>query len=294
MFLKYQHIERIGTTEVNGLLDGLCYIFPKVDGTNSSIYLNEDGELRCGSRNRELTLDKDNGGFYNKIINDNKFNLYLKEFPNHRIYGEFLIPHSLKTYRDDAWRKFYVFDVMIDDTYLTYEEYRPLLEKYNIDYIVPIVVIDYPTEEKLYEMLDKNTFLIKDGQGVGEGIVVKRYDFINKYGRTIWGKIVTSEFKAKHTKEMGVTKLTTGLGIEERICEKYITEALIEKELSKIRIEEGWDPKLIPKFLGIIYHSVVTEEIWNIVKEFKNPTIDFKRLNQMVIREIKIKKPELF
>jgi hypothetical protein len=294
MFEKYQHVERIGTTEVNGLLDGPCYIYPKIDGTNGSVWL-ENGEIKAGSRNRELTLESDNAGFYNAFKNDERFLSYFKEFPNHRIYGEFMVPHSLKTYRDDAWRKFYVFDVMDGNRYLTYEDYKPLLEKYDVDFIVPIAVIDYPTEEKLYEMLERNMFLIKDGCGVGEGIVIKRYDFRNQYGRTTWGKIVTSEFKEKHTREMGVTKLTTGLGVEERICEKYVTDALIEKEIAKIEFANGgWRSELIPKLLGVMYHTVITEEIWNILKEFKNPTIDFKRLNTMIIREIKNKKPNLF
>ncbi len=294
MFQKYQHIERIGTTDVAGLMDGLCYIFPKIDGTNGSVW-NEDGVIVAGSRNRELTLDHDNAGFFAAIKSDPRFTAYLSEFPGHRIYGEWLVPHSLKTYREDAWRKFYVFDIMDGERYLPYDEYKPLLERRGIDFIVPIAVIDWPTEEKLYEMLERNQFLIKDGAGSGEGIVIKRYDFVNRFGRTTWAKIVTSEFKAKHTREMGVAKLTIGLGVEERICEKYITDALLDKEIAKIEVDNGgWTSKLIPRLLGVMFHAVVTEEIWNIVKEFKNPTIDFKRLNQMIIREVKTRKPALF
>jgi hypothetical protein len=33
-FVKYQHIERYGVDEVNGIDIGTCYIFPKIDGTN--------------------------------------------------------------------------------------------------------------------------------------------------------------------------------------------------------------------------------------------------------------------
>jgi hypothetical protein len=36
-FKKYQHIERYGTDEVEGIDAGLCYVFYKIDGTNSSI-----------------------------------------------------------------------------------------------------------------------------------------------------------------------------------------------------------------------------------------------------------------
>ena len=36
---------------------------------------------------------------------------FLIEYPYLRLYGESLVPHSIKDYREDAWRKFYVFDV---------------------------------------------------------------------------------------------------------------------------------------------------------------------------------------
>lgn len=39
MFHKYQHIERLETTEVSRILDGECYIFPKIDGTNGQVWL---------------------------------------------------------------------------------------------------------------------------------------------------------------------------------------------------------------------------------------------------------------
>jgi len=32
-FRKYQHIERFGTDEVDGIEFGKCYIFYKIDGT---------------------------------------------------------------------------------------------------------------------------------------------------------------------------------------------------------------------------------------------------------------------
>ena len=44
-FLKYQHVERFGTTETNGIENGMCYVFPKIDGTNSQLWWKEDGIL---------------------------------------------------------------------------------------------------------------------------------------------------------------------------------------------------------------------------------------------------------
>lgn len=38
-FRRYQHVERFGNDEVEDINIGTCYIFPKIDGTNSSVYL---------------------------------------------------------------------------------------------------------------------------------------------------------------------------------------------------------------------------------------------------------------
>ncbi len=40
--MKYkssQHIEKLGTTEVEGILNGKCYLTYKIDWTNGCIYL---------------------------------------------------------------------------------------------------------------------------------------------------------------------------------------------------------------------------------------------------------------
>lgn len=56
-YKPYQHIERLGTQETEGILDGTCHIFPKIDGTNATVYLGDDGNLHGGSRKRELTIE---------------------------------------------------------------------------------------------------------------------------------------------------------------------------------------------------------------------------------------------
>lgn len=299
-FRKYQHVERYGTTEVDGIEIGTCYVFPKIDGTNSSVWVNEDGSLRAGSRTRELTIEADNAGFFNAISQDANVLAYLQKHPTHRLFGEWLVPHSLRTYRDDAWRRFYVFDVCLDADnevgleYIPYDIYKPWLDEFEIDYLAPITIVKNGNYENFIRCLEQNVFLVKDGAGMGEGIVIKNYDFYNKFGRQTWAKIVTSEFKEKHHKEMGAPVFENKV-IEQGIVDKYVTPALVEKEYSKITVEcDGWSSRLIPRLLSQVFYSLVTEETWNIVKEFKNPKVDFKMLNAITIGKIKMVKPELF
>lgn len=294
-FNKYQHIEKIGTIETQGIENGVCYIFPKLDGTNGSIW--RDGDfIKTGSRKRELGIDSDNAGFCKWVSDQECFDEFFNKYPDLRLYGEWLVPHTLKTYRDDAWRKFYVFDVMEQDRYLTYEEYTPILSEFEIEYIPAMCKIKNPTHEKLFELLDKNIFLIKDGQGTGEGIVIKNYDYKNRFGRVTWAKIVKNEFKDKLSKNemFGTPELKCKYETEQKIVDKFVTQHLIEKEYSKIVNESGWSSKFIPKLIGVVFYCLIKEEMWNILQEFKKPSIDFKKLNGLCTEKIKEIKPEIF
>jgi len=296
-FKKYQHLERFGTTEVNQIELGTCYVFPKIDGTNASLWL-ENGEIQAGSRTRQLTLDKDNAGFFKWSLDQLNLYAYLTLNPTHRLYGEWLVPHSLKTYREDAWRNFYVFDVIDsegeDVNHIHYDVYQPMLENFGINYITPISIIKNASYEQLINQLMKNVFLIEDGKGVGEGIVIKNYDFKNKYGRQTWAKIVTSEFKEKHTKEMGASIMNGKKMVEEEIANKFVTKALCEKVYAKIDNDSGFNSSQIPRLLNTVFYDVINEDSWNFVKEHKNPIINFKTLQHFVFAKVKEKANHLF
>lgn len=288
-FLKYMHVERINHMETEGLLEGICHVFYKIDGTNASVWY--DGEnLRCGSRNRELSLDNDNAGFMNWAVKSEKFYRLFMDYPKIRLYGEWLVPHSLKTYRDDAWRDFYVFDVLDENgEHVPYEDYKIIMDEYGINYIPPLAIIKNPNEETLIKCLEKTgQFLLKEGEKTGEGFVVKNYDFVNRFGRVVWGKMVTNEFKEKHHKEMGAPEINNTLLVEERIVDEFVTSALIQKEKAKIENEHGgWSSKNIPQLLGTMYYVFIQEELWAALKKYKNPKINFKLLNGMIVRKVK-------
>lgn len=298
-FHKYQHVQRFGNTEVEDITMGKCYIFLKLDGTNSSVYLNDDGELRAGSRNRELTLDKDNGGFYQTILKDDKIKKYLKKYPKRILYGEFLIPHSLKTYRENAWRKFYIFDVCeVDENnqliYIPYEQYTVELDEFNLGYITPLKIVTNPTYEFLINCTKDNFYLIQEGKGVGEGIVIKNYNYVNKYGNVVCAKIVTSEFKEKHFGAIECPEVTF-MPIEYKIVNELLTKAFVEKEKCKIENENNkWNSTFIPRLLNQVWHEFITDEIWNIIKKYKSPKIDLALMNKAVNAGIKRLMPELF
>lgn len=298
-FKKYMHVERFGNDEVQGIELGDCYIFPKLDGTNASVWTDGTGNLCAGSRNRQLSLNKDNAGFL-QWVKEGNHNLqgFFNANPHLRLYGEWLVPHSLKTYRDDAWRRFYVFDVYNDviDCFLPYLKYRDVLDFYNLDYIRPLCVMRNATYEKLLHELESNTFLIKEGKGHGEGIVLKNYNFTNHFGRVVWAKVVSNSFKEENTKAMGPDVKKGKKLVEQYIADEFVTDHLVSKVYAKIINDEqqGWSSKYIPRLLSTVFYDLINEELWNVIKKTKNPTINFKTLNTLVIQRIKELKPELF
>lgn len=286
------HIERLGTPEVEGILDGEVYVFPKLDGSNGQVWM-ENGEIKCGSRNRVLSLENDNQGFCDYIMKHEGIGRLFKLYPNLILYGEWLVPHSLKTYEDSAWREFYVFDVTWKNSgdLIDYEYYFKILDFYEIKYIPLLDYYTNPSIEEIAGCVNKNTFLIKPNSGIGEGVVIKNYNFVNKYGRTTWAKVVTEEFKQKNRE---VFPKKEKEGVEQKIISKYVTYSLVEKEYSKICNEQEWNSKLIPKLLGVVYYSLIKEESYNFIKEFKNPTINFKTLLALTNERVKELKPEIF
>jgi len=294
-FREYLHVERFGNDEVQGIELGNCYIFPKLDGTNASVWYS-DG-LQGGSRNRHLSLEEDNAGFLKYATGHTDLNRALKDFKELTFYGEWLVPHSLKTYREEAWRRFYIIDVFDwdKDSYLSYNEYSELLDAYDVDCLLPLCVLKNATHEHLLVELENNKYLIQEGSGCGEGIVLKNYEFQNRFGRTVWAKMVTNVFKEKHTKEMGFNIKTLSSMIEQEICDKYVGKHLVDKVYAKIVNEtNGWNSKYIPRLLQTTYYDLVNEEIWNIIKKMKNPTINFKTLYHLCVLKIKELKSELF
>ena len=211
-------------------------------------------------------------------------------------YGEWLVPHSLKTYQEDAWRDLYIFDVYDREKgiYLSYDVYKPLLDAYSVTYIPCLGVVTNPTYDILCKYRDENFYKIKDNSGAGEGIVIKQYNWKNKFGRTSFAKMIANHFQDAHIKVMGGSVIKVKL-IEEEIANEFVTKHIVDKAVAKIRTEQlHFGAKHIPQLFGMVFHELIVEEMWEIVKKYKYPKIDFKTLNTCTIVKIKQLLPELF
>ena len=302
-YKKYQHIEKLDRDEVEGILDNdNVYVFPKIDGTNGCLYLDDGGNLCAGSRNRELTLDDDNHKFYATALKHQEYKDYLEKFPNRILYGEWLVKHTIRTYAEDAWKKFYVFDVFEvnseeeNSRYLPYEEYIGDLEKFDIDYIPYLKILNHPNNEDIIALLNENHYLIPDEESIGEGLVIKAYDYRNKYGRATWAKVVAEEFF--DTKEKLCSKNHRIKGdFEAKTAEEYITDAVIKKEYAKLLNDhpDAKKPELIGRILNAVYDNFLVEDLVSVVRKGKGCTINFKTLRRYSDNRVKeVLEGELF
>lgn len=175
---------------------------------------------------------------------------------------------------------------------MPFEKYCNYLFDYGIDFIPCLAVLENPTVEEVETWLDKCDFLMKDGKS-GEGIVIKNYDFVNQFGHVVWAKIVRKIAKACQSMHKPI--LNSFDVVESQIVEKFLTAELVEKEFSKIVSENGgWQSKLIGKLLGVVWYTFITEEIFNALKKFHNPKIDFSLLNKLAVQRIKEFKSDVF
>lgn len=296
-FMRYQHVERFGRTGVRGIEKGTCYVFPKIDGANASAWLTGDGRLHAASRNRELGEQKKDNGFFAFSQTDEKLRAYLEKHPDHRLFGEWLIPHTLKNYEADAWNRFYVFDVAVADErtstglrYLPYDAWQQDIEASGLDYIKPLGVVENGTFEDFMPFLEKNTWLVREGGGIGEGIVIKNYSFFTEDSCQVWAKIVAKDYQEMRG------ELCLGISLERQIVEEFLSASVIEKEFAKMKVANGgfWDKELISPLFRRIFKTLVEEEMWEILVKYKNPVLDFGRMFAAAVNKTKETIPDLF
>ncbi len=290
-FTKYQHIEKFGSNEVEGILNGTCYVSYKIDGTNGSIWLGDDNELHFGSRNRELSLDKDNAGFMNTITKDTELceelKIFLHKYPKYIIYGEWLVPVTIKRYKLDAQKKFYVFDIYDTETgsYVNYETYSVAFDYFykRINYIPIIAKLENPTLDDIKKCLEETgKFLITEG--LGEGVVVKNYQFKNVFGRTTWAKMLTEDFlktKQVHRQVNHENKIENS--VEYKIS-SLLTIEHISKEKAKLleNRQTEWKPEYTGELMSRVYFEFLHDNLDIILKKFHNPTINFSVLKKLL------------
>lgn len=287
---SFIHVERLDETKIDVLsfLNGTIYVFPKLDGTNACAWADELGNIHCGSRKREVSVDHDNADFMLFFTTDKsteKLREFLIQNPNLIVYGEWLNGWSgrkqagtIKQYLDPGFWIIGVFDIDAGN-YLYYDIYAGLLNGVYDKIDRPIAILDHPKYDDIAELLKGNHFNLPNDVN-GEGVVCWNYDFRDKWGHFQVAKIVAQEYlEHKGTSQkMRIPQIREGL--EHDIAVAFISSADCEKCKQKIMVAnnlEEWENtgKYIGMFLNMLFTDLITEEMLSIIRRFKTPIIDF-------------------
>jgi hypothetical protein len=275
----YPKIHRLGKSENEGILEHRVHVQEKIDGANLSIWLDpETSEMRVGSRKNDVT-EKEDGfrGAVQYCLSHKGIEEYLRDNPTHRLFGEWLIPHTIRDYKDDCWNKFYLFDVMLEDgTMLPLVDIIDISNKYEIN--MPHVFAQgvIVTEEVIDKYVGESAIAPK-----GEGVVIKPVKpFVNKYGENVYAKVVTQEFKESNGITFGGNNKHSDTYHEMWVVNKYMTIGRVKKMMQKLRSEGvELDKSCTPRFTSQVYRDMLLEEIWELSNSGK--TINFRALSRL-------------
>ena len=301
---RYTHIERLGNEEVEGLLDGECVIQNKIDGTNLTVaWYDEPIGLVIASRNNVVYRNGDFVKFPKKDKDGNpeigldgkpKIEIrYVDAVDYVRAHGgiqtlaamgfilrgEWLIHHS-NAYAKEKYGHLYLFDVQWRSTgiYVPADQWMDWAKEHGIPYIPVLARMTNPTVESLLEYVKGPD---EFGAAQKEGIVVKRFGFTNKYGRTTWGKLVSADFKEKMHAAMGATNDDPP---EIKFASRIVTFDFIMKTIHTL--EDSLGRKLVirdmPQVLGRVYHDAFIEELWDFVQKETVSKFDFRTARKTV------------
>ena len=310
-FKKYPEIERLGHEDNREILlydDDTIVIEEKVDGGNGSFWLEEDG-IHFGSRNRDLTTDKDVKTFARQQIQlkehlESMEKEGIKINPDYIYYVEWMAEHTIR-YTSAPY--VIAFDIrlkraMNEDDYglfLGRDTRENEFERLRIEN-VPCVWRGNVTELKklnINELIPKSKYY----SGWAEGIVIKNYCRKSRNGNhQLYAKVVREEFKEDNKAVFGSVRQS--VSDTDKIVEEFCTEARVRKAVLKFVNEDNMPLNLsIMKYVpSYIIKDILKEEFSTIYdkykfidfKEMKNkiPKICLKIINQMMIENQKVKK----
>ena len=296
-FKPYLHVERLGKTEVDNILCGTVRLTAKLDGTNTSVWADEDGRIHYGSRKREISVEDDNAGFAAWMKSDNEESASITRAcqanPNWIIYGEFGVGKvgAIKKYTKEAINKLWIFDIYNRETeqYLTWDELEAVLIMYDlIDYRVKLLAtLTNPTLDDIIKVANENTFLLEGTDTLGEGVVIRRDNYTNCYGRYAVAKYVREDFRHGTSK---VKRIVQAGEVEQDFIDRYLTQSELEKAKAKTALACGEEyvpgnGKFIGMFLNLLWKDALEENIVDFCKRAKNPQIDFAALNGLIKTE---------
>lgn len=308
---RYQHVERIGNDEVQGLLQGTLWIQEKLDGANLSVSWDQEANdfIICSRQNVVYHHGECHNNSFSRAVehvkSDPNFVLLFEQNPNVILRCEYLTKHKVPILPEFEG-KVVIFDVetfklsdaflmataddneFIDDvikydySYLHYNDYENLRTQFNTLLWLSAVSADKVTVEQLQEWSQGNSQYCE----YREGIVIKNYEFTNKWGFTKWGKVISPVFDQKKALK---TKAKLEVGeLEQLFVNKFVTPGYVEKEIHKIRDAKGEvSTKDMGQIIGRVPYELFQDEMWRFLGKANAGEFNFRVWRAATIEKVR-------
>lgn len=183
-------------------------------------------------------------------------------------------------------------DELEQKNYIEYYEYDAALSLAGYPYVIPLLK-RFPkgiTGQEMNDMPNHNFFMTEDGI-VGEGVVFKCYDLVNRP----WLKIISEVFSEKKQAKPERIKVPHE-GPEIAIVEYFLDRGTVNKEKDKLLFEDPIMEKrhFIPRLFQEVFVAFVDDNMHGILKKYKYPKIDFRELKKACDNWVREEYKELF
>ena len=284
-FKEYPKIKRLGEEENDGILIGTVFVQEKIDGANTSIWLDENGEIQCGSRTQRLSSGFN--GFVDYVKAHEGIKKLLTDHPTFRLYGEWLVRHTI-AYDETVYKQFYLFDICTigeDGEHRDWSDtdsVEAIAQEYGINFATILAKLEYPTLDQIMPFVGTTKL---GSSPKGEGVVLKNPAYINKFGSRVCAKIVTQEFKEDNGIVFGGNSKHSETYVEMKMVNKFMTMARIQKIMNKIQptIDKRLGRENTAQIINTAYYDMFTEELWGFVKDYK--LINFAKLQGLACKK---------
>lgn len=261
MLHSYPNVYQLGHKLVSNVLDGYVLVQEKIDGSQISFGIDNLGDLRIRSKNKEIDIEHPDDMFRFAVewIVKNRSNLQA----GWTYRGEYLQKpkHNTLAYSRVPNNHIIIFDICDGlESYLPYSRV-----KYEADFIglevVPLIAEGVFTEADILELKDEwlSRESILGGTKV-EGVVIKNYNVFTAEKKVAMAKLVRDDFREQNATNWKAAKPSTE-DVVQKLIDTYRTEARWQKAVQHLRDsgELQGEMKDIPLLMKEVSNDVVKE-----------------------------------
>jgi hypothetical protein len=234
---SYSSIYNLGHKAIAGLFKGLVYVEEKIDGSQFSFGVDEEGTLRVRSKGCEMVVDAPEKMFSLGVETVKRLKPLLH--PGWTYRGEYLAKpkHNALVYDRIPKDHIIIFDIEVGECeFLSYNEKAAEAERLGLEVVPLLAATHIQNVEQFRNFLVVESIL--GGQKI-EGVVIKpyNYDLFGLDKKVLMGKFVSEAFKEVHSK-MWKADNPTSKDILMMIADSYTTQARWQKALQHLT-EQG-------------------------------------------------------